>query len=231
MRMFSKLMLTCATMLAFATPATAGMQIVTTVAQSLGSQLVQNPGPPKNDFAANLNALGLTRVYSLGADVAVTQNGFVTFAYHGAESGFNNNFQRNNVVLKSEGNESWSAAPGHGGTFGTFAVSSGSLFSTLLVAFGGDQGAVYSLAGSAGFGVFYDATLSASNVYNTLYFGYDDGGGGLDDNHDDMIVSARFIAVGGLNGVPEPASLAMWGIGALGLVFAGRRRRQLKLAA
>ena len=31
--------------------------------------------------------------------------------------------------------------------------------------------------------------------------------------------------------VPEPASLAMWGVGAIGLVFAGRKRRQLKLAA
>lgn len=228
MRMFSKLMLTCATMLAFATSASAGMQIVA----GAGSQLVQTPGPPNNNFTVNLNALGLTHVYSLGADVAVTQNGFVTFAYHGAESGFNNNFRRNNVVLKSEVNESWSAAPGHGGYFGTFAVSSGSLFSTLVVAFGGNQSAVYSLAGSAGFGVFHGANPTASTVYNRLYFGYDDGGGGLDDNHDDMIVSATFFtAAGGLTGVPEPASLAMWGIGALGLVFAGRRRRQLKLAA
>ena len=31
--------------------------------------------------------------------------------------------------------------------------------------------------------------------------------------------------------VPEPASIAMWGLGALGLVLAGRKRRQMKLAA
>ena len=31
--------------------------------------------------------------------------------------------------------------------------------------------------------------------------------------------------------VPEPASIAMWGLGALGLVFARRKRQQMKLAA
>jgi hypothetical protein len=31
--------------------------------------------------------------------------------------------------------------------------------------------------------------------------------------------------------VPEPASIAMWGIGALGMAFARRKRRQMKLAA
>ncbi len=31
--------------------------------------------------------------------------------------------------------------------------------------------------------------------------------------------------------VPEPASLAMWGLGAIGLVFARRKRQQTKLAA
>ena len=31
--------------------------------------------------------------------------------------------------------------------------------------------------------------------------------------------------------VPEPASLAMWGLGAIGLMFARRKRQQMKLAA
>ncbi len=31
--------------------------------------------------------------------------------------------------------------------------------------------------------------------------------------------------------VPEPASIAMWGIGALGMMFAGRKRRQMMMAA
>ena len=31
--------------------------------------------------------------------------------------------------------------------------------------------------------------------------------------------------------VPEPASFAMWGLGALGVVFARRKRQQMKLAA
>ena len=31
--------------------------------------------------------------------------------------------------------------------------------------------------------------------------------------------------------VPEPASIAMWGLRAIGLVFARRKRQQMKLAA
>ncbi len=31
--------------------------------------------------------------------------------------------------------------------------------------------------------------------------------------------------------VPEPASIAMWGLGALGMIFAGRKRRRMKLRA
>jgi hypothetical protein len=36
---------------------------------------------------------------------------------------------------------------------------------------------------------------------------------------------------GSFDPVPEPASIAMWSLGALGMMFAGRKRRQMKLAA
>jgi hypothetical protein len=92
------------------------------------------------------------------------------------------------------------------------------------VAFGSNSG-VFSIAGTAGFGIFFTSGRGNGFDESVLYFGYDDNGAGSDDNHDDMIVSARFTPV------PEPATLAMWGIGALGMMFAGRRRRQLKLDA
>lgn len=39
------------------------------------------------------------------------------------------------------------------------------------------------------------------------------------------------IGSGGTTTVPEPSSLAMWGIGALGMMFARRKRQKKKLAA
>ena len=39
------------------------------------------------------------------------------------------------------------------------------------------------------------------------------------------------LVIGAASAVPEPAAIAMWGLGALGMVFAARKRRQMKLAA
>ncbi|QEG36017.1 hypothetical protein [Bythopirellula goksoeyrii] len=177
--------------------------------------------PGGNDFMADLAALtpSLDMIFNSGADIKVNGAGTVYFYYHGAESGYTNEFVTGGTwtaatftlaggtSLETEADESWSFP---GSAIGSIAVSDGDLFSSLGIGFrvktAGSGTPKDALAGTAGFGVFYNDGLGSAGdgTYSQVFYGFDDNGASVDDNHDDMMVSAVFVPV------PEPLSVAVW---------------------
>lgn len=75
-------------------------------------------------------------------------------------------------------------------------------------------------------GCLFDTTFDSVSAGsgNTLLLALDDGGAGVDDNHDDLVVVLK-INNGEIQRVPEPATLGLLGFGLAGLGIANRRRK------
>ena len=172
--------------------------------------------PGNNNYQGNLKGLGLTDYVQGG--LQATASGTVIFYYHGQESGWDNSFLANGSTLVTEtsgGTSPWNAA---GTVIGSISVTSGQ---ALNLAFDSSGGAFHSI-GTPEFGIFGSGNLAGGSFSifandGRIYFGHDDDGAGPDDNHDDIIISARFV--------PEPASLMTWSVMAIGCVGFRRRRK------
>ena len=76
----------------------------------------------------------------------------------------------------------------------------------------------------------YSFTFAATSSSTRLQFfdeGFQIGGDPTNGNASPLLDNVTVIQLP----VPEPASIAVWGIGALGMMFAGCKRRRLKLTA
>jgi len=189
---------------ALAAPAYAGFIVTTDI---IGAT------PPSNAFAADLPSH-----FSIGANqvIDISGSGTIEFFFEGKEASFTNSF-----ISTIAGINFQQVADDLTFNNGTVSIGSGSfspgdLMTDLL--FDSVEGITNVGIANDAFGFFIAGAgaLTATDVGNVLYLGFDDQNVLQDDNHDNLIIKAVFTPV------PEPMISFLLVAGAL--VGLGRRR-------
>jgi hypothetical protein len=165
-----------------------------------------------NDFNGDLSGEGIHNM-TTGAQLSVDMDGFVTFYYLAAESGYTNSFNSgpNTITEHNEGFkwDGWSSF--------TISVAANEI---LDFSFTSETAHALTPVDNAsgtsleGLGIMTDDNMS------DLVLAYNDNALGTGDaDYDDMLVRAEFSAV------PIPAAVWLFGSGLLGLIGIGRRRK------
>lgn len=165
-----------------------------------------------NDFNGDLSGEGIHNM-TTGAQLSVDMDGFVTFYYLAAESGYTNSFNSgpNTITEHNEGFkwDGWSSF--------TISVAANEILDfSFTSATAHALTPVDNASGTSleGLGIMTDDNMS------DLVLAYNDNALGTGDgDYDDMLVRAEFSAV------PIPAAVWLFGSGLLGLIGIGRRRK------
>ena len=173
-----------------------------------------------NDFRTTLAGLGVT-TYTTGASLATDEAGSVSFFYYGKEAGYRNTFTAGALSHNT------GATPTHQNYFGapislgSFDVVAGLLDFSFCAYNGNSSIGCVSNAQNDVLGMLSFQSIAMSIASDSAWLFWDDSGAGPDDNHDDMIVRAVFTPRAA---VPEPTTLALFGLGLLGLGLSKRRK-------
>lgn len=179
---------------------------------------------PANNFRGTLAGLGITS-YTLGTSLGTAGAGSVTYYYYGKEAGYRNDFSAEGLSYSTGFNPTYQNRFGNPYEIGTVDVGGG-LLDFGFCAYSGTSSLVGCLSNEEndGRGLYSWQSIAMSIIGNSAWLFWDDSGAGPDDNHDDMIIRAVFTPA---TSVPEPGTLALFGLGLLGIGLARTRRKKM----